>query len=385
MDNQALLEMKRNSLMKAFAHEEGDYVPNLIVASCATVDWAGKKVTDIIHDPQTYVDAMTAVFSEMWADGNFMLASLFSPRLEQVFDPVQYKFGPDGITPEHIQLSPMKADEYDQLIEDPDRYVTEVLLPRKYAKLFEDREYAKQALKVYAEDKVYCLVQLWAMTSQVLQEKYGIIDVINMGEIFDNPVDILFDSLRGFKGTLTDLRRQPDKVKQALERLWETRCAGQMSKPAAGFPYSPQMPHIPAYLSPKQFDELYWPYEKQQIERIANSGGKAFIALEGRWEKFWHHFLELPKDSCILSVDDDDFLKAHAELGHHHILVGGLSSSDVRLKTFDQIKDDIMRVIDTCAPGGGFIFGTNKVWLAPGDVNQTLIDAYNFAHEYSKK
>jgi len=49
------------------------------------------------------------------------------------------------------------------------------------------------------------------------------------------------------------------------------------------------------------------------------------------------------------------------------------------------MKDDIKRVIDTCAPGGGFIFSADKGFLTPGDVNPTLIECYNFAHEYSKK
>ena len=49
------------------------------------------------------------------------------------------------------------------------------------------------------------------------------------------------------------------------------------------------------------------------------------------------------------------------------------------------MKDDVKRVIDTCAPGGGFIFSAGKGFLTPGDVNRTLIERYNFAHEYSKK
>ena len=47
------------------------------------------------------------------------------------------------------------------------------------------------------------------------------------------------------------------------------------------------------------------------------------------------------------------------------------------------VSDDVKKIIDACQPGDGFLFCTDKAWIAPGDVNQNLIDAYNFAHEYS--
>ena len=386
METNVLLETKRQNLLKVMSRQEGDFVPNMIAASCATVAWTGQKVTDIIHQPEVYVKAMTDVFGEMWADGSIFMASLFTPKLEQFFDPLQNKFGPDGVTPEHLQLSPMKPEEYDQLIADPDRYVYEVLIPRVYPKFFEDREYAKKALKALAEDKFYCMAQLTAMTSQVLQSQYGIVDVCSFAKRVENPMDSLFDYFRGFRGTLTDLRRHGADVKKALDKIWEVRCEPLMSqKMPEVFPYGCQMPHIPAYLSPKQFEELYWPYEKKLLEYLASQGTKCYVMLEGRWKNVWHHFLELPKDCCILHVDDDDLFEAYQALGHHQIIMGGTRIATLRTGTKEAIQDEAKKIIDTCAPGGAFVFCTDKAWIAPGDVNQNLVDTFNFVHEYSKK
>lgn len=96
-------------------------------------------------------------------------------------------------------------------------------------------------------------------------------------------------------------------------------------------------------------------------------------------------FLDAPKDSLVLAVDDDDIFKVHEMLGEHQIICGGLKLADTRLKKFDDIKDSIKRVIDTCAPGGGFIFSTDKNFVTPGDINPTLVECFNFAHEYSSK
>lgn len=387
METNELLQQKRAAVECALNRKEGAFVPNIVTSTTATVAWAGKKTTEIIDNPAEYIEALTAVFEHMWVDLNMCCGAMIGNKMEQAFPTLENKYGPDGNTLEHVQLSPMKKDEYSQLIEDPARYIANVLLPRKYPDFYADRESAKKSLKLFVEDKNYAMLGLFGMATQVIVEKYGIVsDLVNVQDMITVPLDMLFDYFRGFRGTLTDLRRQPENVKAAIEALWNYRVAGKMAVPfSAPNTLAMQVPHIPAYLSPKQFEELYWPHQKKQIERIAAGGGKAYIVLEGRWEKIWHHFLELPKDSCVLTIDDDDFLKAYAELGHHHILCGGLKAADTRLKTFNQIKDDVKRVLDTCAPGGGFLFATDKYWIAPGDVNQTLIDAYNFAHEYTSK
>ncbi len=381
-----LLELKRSNFFKAINREEGAYVPTAVNDSTGGIAWAGKKTVEVTQNPQEYVEAVTKVYDYMWADVALICGAVYSKKMEEAFIHVENKYGPDGITLEHVQSSPMQKDEYPQLIADPNRFVTEVLLPRKFPEFFADREFAKKALKIYAEDNFQMMVAMGGMLSKTMEEKYGITSLLNMQERIQTPLDILFDYFRGFRGTLTDLRRQPDNVKAALESIWNTRCAPVVAKPiGSDFPYAWQPPHIPCYLSPKQYEELYWVHEKPMIERNIAAGGKQFIALEGRWEKIWHCFKELPKDSCILLVDDDDIFQAKKELGDHQIIAGGLKMADVRMKSFDQIKDDIKRVVDECAPGGGFIFSLDKGAIAPGDINQTVIDAYNFVHEYSSK
>ena len=386
MEKNTLLEQKQTNLMKALNREEGAYVPTYINSSNATISWTGKRAVDVIDDPVAFAKALNAVYYEMWVDALVVTGNTFTTKLERALPNAQTKFAPDGTTPMHLQSSPMNADEYDQLIANPTKFIADVLLPRRHPHLFESRDAAKESLKLYAEDRFYSLIQLSAAVEKDLLENHGVAPMVSMQKMIQTPLDMLFDFFRGFRGTLTDLRRQPEKVKAALDVIWEQRCAPTLEQLSQGaYPFAVQYPHIPAYLSPKQFDELYWVHEKQYIEKIAAGGGKVYMVMEGRWEKIWHRFLELPKDSCILHVDDDDIFKAHKELGHHQIISGGAKASDLRLKPFDKVKDDVKRVLDTCAPGGGFLFCTDKCWIAPGDVNQALIDTFNFVHEYTSK
>ncbi len=378
-----LLEEKKNNLMKALNRQGADYVPTMLASSCAEVAWAGKKVTDVIDNPEEYAKAMTDVLKVMWADANTFSGTLFTPAIEKAIEPVQNKFGPDGVTPEHIQMPQMEKGEYDQLISDPFGFVANVLLPRKYPRLYEDREYAKEALKKVAADKAYSMGVLFGLVDKKLMEEYGIATVCNFAENFSNPMDTLFDYLRGFSGTLTDLRRQPQKVKEACDKLWGTFNMPRFAGTPAKFPYGCHMTHIAPYLSPKMFDEVYWPYEKYWIDRAAKAESKVWIMLEGSWKKVWDCFDDVEKDCCILHIDDDDIFDAKKELGNQQIIEGGLKMVSVLGDSTQQIKDKVKNIIDFCQPGDGFLFCTDKAWISPGDVNQNLIDAYNFAHEYS--
>lgn len=385
MDTKQLYQKKLSIYQTVLNHQEPDYVPNVVLNSGGGLFYAGKTLFDVAGDFEAHTKALTSFMDEMWVDVNFMTGISTTPKISETFPTAENRLAKDG-TLTHLQTPHMKPDEYDQLIADPKGYIANVLLPRKYPDLYADREKAKNALKIYAEELLCQVMPQMNHTNQYMAETYGVPSVTTQTCVLDTPLDHLFDYFRGFRGTLTDLRRHPDKVRAALDAIWEYRWADVVSKPydaASGIAGQPC--HIPAYLSPKQYKELYWPYEKKLIDWVTASGGKVGMILEGRWENILDCFLEIPKDSVILFVDDDDFLKVHEKLGHHQILCGGLKAADTRLKKFEDIKDDIKRVIDTCAPGGGFMFCTDKAWIAPGDVNHTLIECFNFAHEYSSK
>lgn len=385
METNKLFAEKYENFQKAINRQEGAYVPNAMTNTGGGLFWSGKTAFDVAGNHHAYAQAITSFLDETWMDASTMSGITTTPRRDAAFPTAENRLAADG-TLTHLQTPLMKAEEYDQLIADPKGYIANVLLPRKYPYLYECRDVAKAALKVYAEEQVDNFVMQMGYTNKYLAETYGVYTCVDVTCMINTPLDYIFDYFRGFRGTLTDLRRQKDKIPAALEAIWEYRSAAQVAgpfDPSKGFAFQPC--HIPAYLSPKQYKELYWPYEKKLIEWVASNGGKIFLAMEGRWENIMDCFLDVPKDSVVLNVDDDDFLKVHEVLGDHQILCGGLKLADTRLKTFDQIKDDIKRVIDTCAPGGGFIFSTDKGLLTPGDVNSTLIEAFNFAHEYSKK
>lgn len=385
MSGNELLDLKQTNIKRVLNRESGTWVPSVFSSAFATCAYRNITAVEAMKDPALYTESMTAIFADMWVDSIAKIGGWFTPDLPDYFQPIQHKFAPDGTTPENVQCLYMNSDEYPEMIEDPDRFVAQRMLPRKYPHLFTDPEWAETALKKYAEAKARN-AQLSKLVEAELRDKYGIISILDPAESFINPMDHLFDSFRGFKGTLMDLRRQPQNVKAAAQKLWETKCLKHHNTPvSAPYPLAMQVPHIPTYLSTKQFEELYWPYEKAEIMRLANGGNKAYILLEGQWKRYLHLFREVPKDSCILRVDDDDVYEIHKEIGDYQLICGGVSAMSLRLDSIDKIKDEIKRLIDTCAVDNGFLFGTDKSMIAPGDINQNVVEAFNFVHEYSSQ
>ena len=385
MTGKELLDIKQENLRKVFDRRSDAYVPTFGGGNYAMLAYKGLTAVEAMQDEEKYLEGMTAVFADMWVDVVTQIGGWFSPVLPQVFDPIQHKFSTDGVTPENIQHVLMKDDEYDALIADPDHLVEEILLPRKYPRLFEDRQWAKEVLKIFAEDRAKA-ARLNRCLMEKLEQDYGIRSLLDLSETYINPFDILFDNFRGFKGTLLDLRRRSDKVVAAVETLWKNRCLAKQNSPVTGTNIVGfQVPHIPTYLSPKQFEEVYWPYERAALLRLANAGCKLYIMLEGTWKRWLHLFLELPKDCCVLWVDDDDLFEVHKMIGHWQIICGGINPTTLRMSTMDKIRDQAKNIIDTCAQDGGFMFTTVKTWLSPGDINQNLIDTLNFVHEYGSR
>jgi len=137
MSKNELLDKKLGNFFKTVNREEGAYIPTAVNDTSGAIAWAGKRTIDVVKNQEEFVSATTDIYRYMWADVIFVFANLRSPRLAEAFLHTENRYGPDGTTMEHMQLSPMEKDEYDQLIANPDRFVSEVLVPRKFPELYE--------------------------------------------------------------------------------------------------------------------------------------------------------------------------------------------------------------------------------------------------------
>ena len=145
--------------------------------------------------------------------------------------------------------------------------------------------------------------------------------------IFKAPMDIIADKLRGYLGLVEDLMTQPDKVLAACEALMPHLCHVAMSTadPDKNVPIGYWMHRgcVP-FVSPDQFNNIYWPTVKPIIEELWAAGHQTLFYAEGNWDHHLESFAELPDLSIVYHVDQGDIFKAHKALGHKFCLSGGI-------------------------------------------------------------
>ena len=136
--------------------------------------------------------------------------------------------------------------------------------------------------------------------------------------IFKAPMDIIADKLRGYLGLVDDLFQQPDKVVAACEALMPHlyQVAKMTADPDKLVPIGYWMHRggVP-FVSPEIFRNVYWATVKPIIEELWDDGHQTLFYAEGKWDHHLEAFAELPEQSIVFHVDQDDIFKAHRILG----------------------------------------------------------------------
>ncbi|MCL1914434.1 MAG: hypothetical protein FWG10_11325 [Eubacteriaceae bacterium] len=379
-----VLAQKRELVWNACSHIETEYIPNLSFCGNAILDFAGMTFQEADSDDEKLEKVLRSLPSATRLDVGWLGFS-GSPRTHEALGRRTETFlAPDGVTLQHLQKPTMKADEYPLLIEDYEKFMKGTLLARKYPQLFEDKQGAIDSLKVVVEEAASRPMSNFNKVLANVCEDLGFLLWPGGLPRFSHPADYVFDRLRGFAGTLTDLRRNPKLFKDAIEMLFRTR-SNHFDNLELSNVYASYMPHIAPYMNKGQYKEFFFPYFKEMITNISNAGNKTYMSLENNWMPVIDSFLDIPKDSVVVMVDDDDIFELNKIIGHHQVLTGGALLQNLKLQTKDKVIDYAKRVIDEVAPGGGFMFTTNKMWVCKGDINQNMLDVFNFAHEYGRK
>ncbi|MBF7097667.1 uroporphyrinogen decarboxylase family protein [Alkalibacter mobilis] len=370
-------------ITKAFSHEEPDHVPVIMNAETWNVSYSGMKIEDIINDKEKEFECFNKPFENIYYDGTLFSCLSRDVEMYELLGGGAYFYSDDGVTIQHKEYVFMNEDEYPKLIHDPMSFTIDEIFPRKYSALRksypENVEILKKAKNMFLD-----YLQRIGHSAQYIKENSGIPTLVS--GIGQAPFDVIMDYYRGFKETMQDARRRPEEIIEATNALVPVMMKnikqGKQNLESYPFVYFPL--HAPSFLSPKQFEKLYWPSFKEVLNQTAELGGKAILHLEGNWEHLYDFINEVPKDFAIALLEKDDIFKAKDKIGDTLAICGGIELGTLRASKSECIEV-AKRVIDKCAPGGGFMFCTDKALLTPGDVKlENLIAVNEFVHSYGK-
>jgi hypothetical protein len=363
-----------------------DRVPVTLLPSMYPFTSAGMTVQEAMYDYDKCAAAFKKFILEYKPDMHIGAAAPGPGKFYEVLDYKLYKWPGHGVAPEHsyqcVEEEYMKAEEYDLLISDPSFYFRNFYLPRVFAALegfkmlppltgilemygvaFSFIPYAlppvQNTFKALFEAGAEALK--WAMVIGGSNGELASLGFPNiLGGFTKAPFDVIGDTLRGTKGIIMDMYRQPDKLLKAMEALVPLMIGmGIGASQQTGNPqiFMPLHKGADGFLSDEQFKKFYWPTFKAVMVGLIEGGCIPFPALEGHWGSRLKVIQDIPKGKTMWMVDQTDMVKAKETLGKNACLIGNMSSSMLKLGTPQDVRDSVKKLIDTAGKGGGFIMG----------------------------
>lgn len=246
----------------------------------------------------------------------------------------------------------MKVEEYEKFSDDPATFINEVVLPRVCINLERPGSLKANASLINLGKEAF---RFFRFTVEVTAD-LARAGVFSLPLTFSYaPLDVIGDYLRDITGVLLDIRRYPDRVKQACEALVKPIIEIALVLKPAGAKYALTPLHLNEYLSPKLYNEFYWPTLKRIIVSLYNQGIKSFVLFEGRHDAHLETILELPKGWGIACFEKTDVRKAKKILDGHTCIMGGVPISLLLEGTPDKVREYIKELLKEMKPGGGFI------------------------------
>ena len=175
-------------------------------------------------------------------------------------------------------------------------------------------------------------------------------------------MDSIAAALRGTKGTIHDMFRQPEKLIKHMEDTVPKSIQGAIHMAdITGIPVILMPLHRGAdgFMSEGQFHELYWPYLKAVILGCVEEGVVPALFAEGGYNSRLEIISDLPRGKVIWYFDQTDMARAKEILGNTCCIMGNVPTSLLITGSTGEVDSYCRKLIKTAGKGGGYI-------LSPG-------------------
>jgi uroporphyrinogen-III decarboxylase len=390
---EAAYKAKLERTIAVFNVEEPDRVPVSASAGMLPMAMAGMDYYASIYQPEKAVEASLAFNRQYAEELDTVTPSMFftvPARALDILDNRLYAYPGhgmplDGKGFQYVEGEYMMEDEYDAFLLDPSDFWLRTYLPRVYGvfeplprmdTLTDITEIFTMQLPALARPDVQAMLQRlldagkelasYLATKGPEMEYLAASGHASMppGGFAKAPFDTLGDTLRGTKGILTDMHRQPDKLLQALDVVADLTITSLLGSPMVadgilvGFPLHKG---ADGWMSQEQFLSFYWPPLRKVINALVEEGLLVSLFAEGSYNTRLDLVNEFPKGAVHWLFDRTDMGSAKHKLGNNCSIAGNVPSSILVMGTVEEVTAASRKLIETCAPGGGYT-------LAPGAI-----------------
>ena len=366
-----------------------DRVPIIPLWGLLPAAWAGITFEEAMYNPEDFFEAFEKAIIDFEPD-LYYLDPLFTfpGRSLELLDTRQLNWPGHGAgvnrNYQFVEREYMKEDEYDEFLLDPSGYLLTVFAPRILGALESFRQLPPTAsllMGVYSANITASLVNLtirktmealteagevanyWMESAiKFIMKMAGLGFPVFAGASTIPPFDNLSMILRGSRGAITDMYRQPEKLHAAMERIQYLSLPGvielarQVHNPRVSvFTYRGS----DGFLSLEQFEEFYWPGTKEMILALIEEGLTPVVHFEGVWDQRLDYLSELPAGKILGVFERTDLLKAKEVLKDKMCFTGGMPISLIQTGTPNEIREYTKRSVETLGKGGGYIMAAS--------------------------
>ncbi len=371
-------------VMAASMCQKPDRVPVSLPTGAYPAYYAGYNLKQVMYDYKACREAWTKF---MWdfneSMDTFGGGMVLSGRAMDIMDNLNYAWPGHGLpdtatTHEFKEAAYIKAEELEDYIRDPSDFGFRVLTPRT-VKALEPLQYFPSLNGIlaiplelaapFARPDVREAFQKLITVGEELekQQKENMIFFMEClsagfpmgrGGMGTAPFDLIADILRGTQGVSYDMYRQPDKVLEAVDVITRLQIHRLISTVNAfgGFMVTfPLHKGDDKFMSRKQFEKFYWPSLKKTVDALIAEGIMVTLFAEGSYNQRLDYLGDFPKGFVTWLFDQTDMAKAKKAVGNTCCLSGNVPASLMVTGTPQQVKDCCRHLIETCAPGGGYM------------------------------
>ncbi|MFA5308212.1 MAG: uroporphyrinogen decarboxylase family protein [Dehalococcoidales bacterium] len=379
-----LYKDRATRFIKAVKLEEPDRVPCMLPSGMYPAFYAGYTLKDIMYDYAKMKEAYLKFVADFDMDTYTGPALVFPGKVLDMTDHRLHKWPGHGLPDnaslyQYVEKDYMKADEYPLLLGNPADFWWRYLLPRVVGALEPFRKLpqmngmmgipimfygamaepdVEQAFKTMIEAGKE--VRRWQQAVGEIGMATLAAGVPNLrgGGMGGAPFDSVADMLRGTQGMVMDMYRQPERLHEAMEIVIpNTIKSAVAAADASGCPFCfmPLHKGDESFMSPKQFETFYWPSYRRVLMGMVEEGLVPYPFAEGRYGARLDIIKDMPRGSVLWSFEDIDMARAKKVLGDTACIAGNVPSSVLYTKTPAEVKEYCRKLIETCAPGGGYI------------------------------
>lgn len=370
-------------LIKAVRLEEPDRVPVILPAGVSPAYFAGSTLKRVMYDYEELRRAWLKFMDDFDLDTALGAGLIPSGRAAEIIDERMTRWpghglGDDVRSHQFVEDEYMKAEEYDHFIKDPRDFLMRAFLPRAAGAFGGFKKLRPGTLPMtiplfyigqFADPELRASFEALLKAGEELQKWQAVVGEIHLaglmrglpsfyGGMSGAPFDFIGDALRGTKGIMTDMYRRPEILMEAMERVAPLLVEdGVNGADASGCPivFIPLHKGTGGFMSQKQFEKFYWPGLKQVMLGLIAEGCVPLPFAEGDYAARLETVSDMPRASVVWHFETMDMAYAKRVVGRTECIMGNVPVSLLCTGSPARVKEACRRLIETCAPGGGYI------------------------------